>query len=142
MGEYRLIDSDSHINEPPGLWLERVPDRFRDQVPRIERLEQGDAWVMEGVKDPINFGLNAAATVRRADRKPWVRFEDIPAGGHDPSARLEEMDVDMDLVPEDDPVWEAAIETGLPLHVHVKLVDEYPQDIYAPGRITQGRSEG
>jgi len=40
MGEYRLIDSDSHINEPPGLWIERVPERFRDQVPRIERLEQ------------------------------------------------------------------------------------------------------
>ena len=226
---YRLIDADSHVNEPPDLWVSRVPAAHRDLVPRMERFEQGDAWVMEGVKDPINFGLNAGATFRRADRKPWVRFEDIPRGGHEPSARLDELDIDMvdaavlyptprlshlaiatkdpelhlsmirayndwiaeysgyepsrlggiaiipnrgidqavaeirrvstqpgiaglllgnyphgdpDLSPEDDPVWHAVVESGLPVHIHVKLVDEMPEDIYAPGKITQGRAAG
>lgn len=225
----RLIDADTHINEPPGLWIDRVPSQYRDQVPRMERFEEGDAWVMEGVKDPINFGLNAAATLPKPDRRPWVRFDDIPRGGWDPAVRLEEMDVDQvdaavlyptprlshlmiatqdpdlhlamvrayndwlatyaahdpsrlggialipnrgieqavaeirrvagmpgiaglligcyphgdkDLDPEDDVVWATAIEVGLPLHVHVKLVDEHPKDIYAAGKMAMGRAEG
>jgi hypothetical protein len=91
---YRLIDADAHINEPPDLWTSRVPGAFRDRSPRIEHFEMGDAWVMEGVKDPINFGLNAAAGLPVADRRPWVRFEEIRAGGYDPKARLEENHVD------------------------------------------------
>jgi predicted TIM-barrel fold metal-dependent hydrolase len=92
---YRLIDADTHVNEPPDLWTSRVPSEFRDRVPRIEHLEKGDAWVMEGVADPINFGLNAAAGVPVAERRPWVRFDEIRAGGYDPKARLMEMDVDL-----------------------------------------------
>lgn len=226
---YRLIDADSHVNEPPGLWVDRVPAQHRDRVPRMERFEQGDAWVLEGVADPINFGLNAGATFARAERRPWVRFEELPPGGYEPAARLAELDLDMvdaavlyptprlshlaiatqdpelhlvmvrayndwiaeyagheptrlggvaivpnrgveqavaeirrvasmpgiagllignyphgdpDLSPDDDPVWEAAVESGLKPHIHVKLVNEMPTDIYAPGKITQGRAAG
>ena len=60
---YRLIDADTHVNEPPDLWTTRVPAQYRDRAPRIERFEQGDAWVLEGVADPINFGLNATLGV-------------------------------------------------------------------------------
>lgn len=91
---YRLIDSDTHINEPPDLWTSRVPAKFKDAVPRQQSFEKGDAWVMEGAPDPINFGLNAAAGLPFEERKPWVRWEDLRPGGHDPKARLEEMDVD------------------------------------------------
>jgi uncharacterized protein len=92
---HRLIDADSHINEPPGVWVDRVPAKYRELVPRMEHFEQGDAWVMEGVKDPINFGLNAGATFSRAERRPWVRFDELPRGGYEPAARLEELDTDM-----------------------------------------------
>ncbi len=27
---YRLVDSDSHINEPPDLWTSRLPAKFKD----------------------------------------------------------------------------------------------------------------
>jgi uncharacterized protein len=91
----RLVDADSHINEPPDLWTSRVAAKHRDRVPRIEHLDQGDAWVMEGVADPINFGLNAAAGLPAAERRPWVRFDEIRPGGWDPKARLGEMDVDL-----------------------------------------------
>jgi predicted TIM-barrel fold metal-dependent hydrolase len=226
---YRLVDADTHVNEPPDLWTSRVAERHRDRVPRLQRFEEGDAWVGEGVKDPINFGLNAAATLSRFDRKPWVRFEDIPRGGYDPAVRLEEMDADLvdaavfyptprlshmvianqdpelhlamvqayndwlidycshdptrlgaivllpnrgveqavaeierlagrtgvagallgcyphgdtDIAVEDDAVWHALAEARLPLHVHVGLVNEPPQDIYAPGRVTAGHAAG
>jgi predicted TIM-barrel fold metal-dependent hydrolase len=91
---YRLISADSHVNEPPDLWTSRVPARYRERAPRIERFDQGDAWVLEGVTDPINFGMNACAGLEPETMKPWVRFEDIRRGGYDPGARLAELDRD------------------------------------------------
>jgi len=222
---YRLIDADTHINEPPGLWTERVPAKFKDRAPHMKRFEQGDAWVLEGVKDPINFGSNASAGIPLPDRSAWVRWEDIRPGGYDPKARLLEMDADLvdaaviyptprishlvianpdpefhlamvqayndwlseycehdpsrlggimlvpnrgvadavreiqrvadrpgivgaligcyphgdlNLSEEDDPVWQEIAGRGMPLHIHVALVNEYPRDIYAPGAITEG----
>jgi predicted TIM-barrel fold metal-dependent hydrolase len=222
---YRLIDADTHINEPPDLWTKRVPAKFKDRAPHMQHFEQGDAWVLEGVKDPINFGSNASAGIPLADRSAWVRWEDIRAGGYDPKARLLEMDADLvdaaviyptprishlvianpdpefhlamvqayndwlseycehdpsrlggimlvpnrgvadavreiqrvadrpgivgcligcyphgdlNLAEEDDPVWQEIAGRGLPLHIHVALVNEYPRDIYASGAITEG----
>ena len=67
---YRLISGDSHVNEPGDLWTERVPKEFRDRAPRIDRFEEGDAWVLEGVRDPINFGMNACAGLEPAEIVP------------------------------------------------------------------------
>jgi len=91
---YRLISADGHVNEPPDLWTARVPAAYRDRAPRIERFEQGDAWVIEGVADPITFGMNACAGLAPAQMKGWARYEDLRPGGHDPAARLDEMDQD------------------------------------------------
>jgi predicted TIM-barrel fold metal-dependent hydrolase len=91
---YLLVDADSHVNEPPDLWTTRVSSAYRDRAPRIESLEEGDAWILEGVADPINFGLNATAGMDPDRMKAWVRFEDIRRGGYDPAARLAEMDRD------------------------------------------------
>lgn len=91
---YGLISADSHVNEPPDLWTARVPRALRDRAPRIERFEEGDAWVIEGVRDPINFGMNACAGLDPEEMQGWVRFEDLRRGGYDPAARLEEMDLD------------------------------------------------
>ncbi len=91
---YHLISGDSHVNEPGDLWTARVPAHLRDRAPRIERFEQGDAWVIEGVRDPINFGMNACAGLPPEKMRGWSRFEDMRHGGYDPAARIEEMDVD------------------------------------------------
>jgi predicted TIM-barrel fold metal-dependent hydrolase len=226
---YRLIDADTHVNEPPNLWLDRVPAKFRDRVPKIQRFEEGDAWIGEGVKEPINFGFNAAATLPRAQRRPWVKFEDIPTGGYDPAARIKELDGDLidaavfyptprlshiviankdadlhlamvrayndwlieycsydtkrlgaifllpnrgvdqaiqeidrvadmggvagalmgcyphgdtDIDEVDDPVFRHLADREIPLHVHVGLVNEFPSDVYAPGRVSAGRAAG
>src|SRR5579859_5814041 len=92
--EYRLISADTHVNEPPDLWTSRVPAKFKDRVPRIERFDEGDAWVIEGVTDPINFGMNACAGLNPEDQKGWMRFDEMRRGGWDPAARIEEMDRD------------------------------------------------
>jgi predicted TIM-barrel fold metal-dependent hydrolase len=92
---YRIVDADTHVNEPPDLWISRVPAAYRDRAPRMDHFEKGDAWVVEGASEPINFGNNASAGVPLADRSPWVHWEDIRPGGYDPKARLQEMDVDL-----------------------------------------------
>ena len=55
---------------------------------------EGDAWIIEGVKDPINFGWNNCAGLAPEEMKGWMKFEDIRPGGYDPKARIEEMDRD------------------------------------------------
>lgn len=91
---YRLISADSHVNEPPDLWATRVPAALRERAPRVERFEEGDAWVLEGVADPITFGMNACAGLAPEEQRGWVRFEELRAGGYDPAARLDELDRD------------------------------------------------
>jgi uncharacterized protein len=91
---YRLISGDSHVNEPPDLWTSRVPARHRDRAPHMERLEQGDAWILDGVPEPISFGMNAVAGKAPEEIRRWVRFEDIAHGGWDPAVRVQELDAD------------------------------------------------
>jgi predicted TIM-barrel fold metal-dependent hydrolase len=49
---------------------------------------------------------------------------------------------DTDIADDDDPVWRAVADAGLAAHIHVGLVNEYPTDIYATGRITVGHAAG
>jgi uncharacterized protein len=91
---YRLISADSHVNEPGDLWTARIPKQYADRAPRIESFEQGDAWVLDGVADPINFGMNACAGLPPEQMTGWKRFDEIRRGGYDPAARLDEMDQD------------------------------------------------
>src|SRR5260370_31840485 len=35
MTQYRLISADSHVNEPPHLWVTRVDKKYRERAPRL-----------------------------------------------------------------------------------------------------------
>ena len=94
MREYRLISADGHISEPPNLWTDRLAKKFQDRAPRMERFEQGDAWVMEGSPNPINFGYNTCAGTPSEDIRPWVRWEDIHPRNYEPKARIAAQDED------------------------------------------------
>lgn len=91
---YHLISADSHVNEPGDLWTSRVSAKFRDRVPRMERFEEGDAWVVDGMDQPMPFGLNCGAGMKPEMRKAWMFWDDVRPGGYDPKARIEEMDLD------------------------------------------------
>ena len=90
---YRLISADGHFNEPGDLWTSRVPAKYAGHVPRIEQLEDGDAWIMEGA-EPRPFGWGACAGKAPTEMWEWARFEDINPGSYDPKARILEMDAD------------------------------------------------
>ena len=91
---YRLISADSHLTEPGDLWTSRVPKRMRERVPRIERLEHGDAWIMEGVPEPVAFGFTVCAGNKPEDLRDWMFVEEMRAGGWDPAVRIKEQDAD------------------------------------------------
>ncbi|HUP71827.1 MAG TPA: amidohydrolase family protein [Acidimicrobiales bacterium] len=90
---HHLISADSHINEPADLWTSRVAAKWRDRVPRVERFEQGDAWVIEGMPGPMPIGLNACAGQDPRLRQNWVRFDEIRSGGWDPAVRVKEIEI-------------------------------------------------
>lgn len=89
-----VISADSHVNEPPDLWTTRLPAAFRDRGPRIERFDAGDAWVIEGALDPINFGSNCCAGQPPEERRAWITWDEVRKGGYEPAARLLEQDAD------------------------------------------------
>src|SRR3954464_9306557 len=91
---YRLISGDSHINEPPNLWVDRVPAKFKERAPRMEHFDEGDAWIMEGAEAPINFGANSNAGLPPEERPQWLPWERVRPGGYDPKARIGEQDQD------------------------------------------------
>lgn len=105
------FSSDSHVNEPPELFATRVPRALRERAPHVIDTDNGgQAWVIEGVKDPMPLGLTAVnfRAQKRFDRSNYkekfleyrdgvrrgVRFDDILAGSFDPAARLAEQDED------------------------------------------------
>jgi predicted TIM-barrel fold metal-dependent hydrolase len=90
----RLISADAHVNEAPDLWSTRLPAAYRSRAPRIEHFEQGDAWILEGVADPINFGMNACAGLPPEEHRAWIRWASVRKGGWDPAERCKEMDRD------------------------------------------------
>ena len=94
MSAYTVISADSHINEPADLWTSRVLAKHRDRAPRVESFEQGDAWVIEGALDPINFGGNCSAGLPLEERSAWIRADEVRPGGYLPGPRIQDQDQD------------------------------------------------
>ena len=87
-----LISGDSHVVEPPDLWTARVPARWRDRAPRQVRLEEGDAWQVEGVEQPFPYGLTQCGGLPPEHYRLWIRWEEVRPEAVDASARLASMD--------------------------------------------------
>lgn len=94
MRDYKLVSADGHIIEPPNLWLDRLPGKFKDRAPHQVSLEQGDAWILEGALDPISFGAVTSGGRPPEEVSPWRRWEEVRPAGFDPAARLRDQDTD------------------------------------------------
>ena len=56
-----LVSVDDHVVEPPDMFTGHIPDRYRDEAPKVITKDDGtDAWVFEG-QEATNVGLNAVA---------------------------------------------------------------------------------
>ena len=95
--DIKLISVDDHVVEPPTLWTERLPSRYKEIGPRVEELPNGrQAWVYEDIVAPPEIGM--VRTIAGVDRETLpnnhVRFDEMRPGCFDPKERLVDMDTD------------------------------------------------
>ena len=96
---YRIISSDGHTIEPPGMWEKHLPSRFHDRMPKLVKdPDGGDAWeVVPGQPVmPIGLVTNRGEWGRRYEDNSWfgTSYENMRQGAFDGAARLEEQDLD------------------------------------------------
>ena len=88
-----LVSVDDHVVEPPDMFDEHLPDRYKDVAPRVVRTEAGDdVWLYEGQELP-NIGLNAVAGKPPAEYgiEP-TSFAEMRKGCWDLDQRIADMD--------------------------------------------------
>jgi predicted TIM-barrel fold metal-dependent hydrolase len=87
-----LISVDDHVVEPPDMFDGHIPDRYKDDAPKVVTKDDGtDAWVFEG-QEATNVGLNAVAG-RPPDEygvEP-TRFSEMRPGCWDVRERIRDM---------------------------------------------------
>ena len=56
-----IVSVDDHVIEPPNVWLDRLPSKYKDVAPRIIKESDGqEYWVYED-KKMVTGGLGAVA---------------------------------------------------------------------------------
>jgi predicted TIM-barrel fold metal-dependent hydrolase len=106
----KIISVDDHVVEPPDLWTSRLPQKYADRWPRVERDrasfhmsggkfsfekgaadgEWGDWWLYDDLVYPFPR-LSAAVGFADLDNSP-VTFDEIRPGCWKQKERLEDMD--------------------------------------------------
>ena len=92
--EYKIIDCDQHVIEPPNLWEKYLPQKFQDQAPKLVQDEEGgDAWQLGPHVEALGL---VAAMNQTPETLKWtgIRYADMHPGITDPKGRLELMDQD------------------------------------------------
>ncbi|MDX2277887.1 MAG: amidohydrolase family protein [Hyphomonadaceae bacterium] len=87
-----LISCDDHIMEPPNLWLDRLPAKYKDRAPRVIQVKGNDFWEYEGAKRPM-LGLLTAMGRPKEDWTPEpTTYVSMRPGCYDVKARIADMD--------------------------------------------------
>jgi predicted TIM-barrel fold metal-dependent hydrolase len=87
-----LISVDDHVIEPPNVWQDRLPSKFKAIGPRLLTDDKGEAWFYEEKRIPT-LGLSAAAGRKKEEFSPLpLSYSDMRPGCYDSVARLADMD--------------------------------------------------
>lgn len=111
----RIVSVDDHVIEPPGVWQDRLPARYRDVGPRIVRApvkeisfvggkftaiagqpgdpgEPVDWWLYEDLQRPLVTVDAASGHDRDELTMHGVTYDWMRPGAYDQKHRLEDMD--------------------------------------------------
>ena len=96
MADYRVISADNHVVEPSDLWTSGGESKFKDRMPHVERLEDSDWWICEGVKlAGVAVGNQAGVRFEEPETLSMLgSLEDMTPGGYIPEAHVKDMDTD------------------------------------------------
>jgi predicted TIM-barrel fold metal-dependent hydrolase len=89
-----LVSVDDHVVEPPNMFDNHVPEKWRDHAPKsVKKAEGHEVWVFEGNEIP-NIGLNAVAGRPPEDYDMNVTsYSQIRRGTYDIHERIRDMNV-------------------------------------------------
>lgn len=81
MFKFPIYSADSHIIEPPQLWVERIEPEFKDRAPRVVNLEDTDLWVVEndicmavvGIQNQAGLRFESPESITKSGR-----YDEIP----------------------------------------------------------------
>jgi predicted TIM-barrel fold metal-dependent hydrolase len=92
----RVLSSDSHVVEPPNLWIERMDRRFGDRIPHLVVGRDYDQWLVDLTGTGTLGGVSGAGL--RFEQPESVRlegkFSEVPKGGYDPDQHVNDMDLE------------------------------------------------
>jgi len=72
---YNAISSDSHVDEPERMFVDRLPARFKARTPHVIELENGgQAFRVEEVDVPIPFGAAAARPITSEEQREYLSY--------------------------------------------------------------------
>ncbi len=74
LDQVKVVDADTHMTERHDLWTSRAPAKYKDRVPRVERIDGATQWVVE--RDVI-LGRAGAGGVVDVDGKKGRSFEGL-----------------------------------------------------------------
>lgn len=109
----KIVSVDDHVIEPPQVWQERLPSKYLDVAPRVERKKvknlqfngttytfdlaedgvEADFWVYEDLLIPHRRIIAAAGFSADERTLTPIRYDDMRPGCYEQKARLEDMDV-------------------------------------------------
>jgi predicted TIM-barrel fold metal-dependent hydrolase len=88
-----MISVDDHVIEPSTLWASRLPSKYQDIGPRVQRIEGLDTWLYEDKRIGLS-GVTATAGIPKEQWTPGaVNYEDIHPACYDPNERVKAMDM-------------------------------------------------
>ncbi|MBV9508862.1 MAG: amidohydrolase [Caulobacteraceae bacterium] len=94
MEDMVIVSVDDHIVEPPNMFDQHIPLKYKDRAPSCKKTPTGEfSWEFEG-QFTVNFALNAVAGRPKEELgfEP-NSYEHIRKGCYDPTARLDDMNV-------------------------------------------------
>lgn len=92
MNDMILVSVDDHVCEPPDMWKNALPEKWKSRAPQlVTRSDGSDVWVFEGQQIP-NIGLNAVAgrPPEEYGMEPTA-LDQLRRGCFDVDARIEDM---------------------------------------------------
>jgi predicted TIM-barrel fold metal-dependent hydrolase len=90
---HRVISVDDHVIEPSDVFAGRVPARFADAVPCLERVDGIDYWIFGDQRNPV-LGSDAIQSWQPGRGYPGpVCLDDLRPGCWNPDERVRDMDI-------------------------------------------------
>jgi predicted TIM-barrel fold metal-dependent hydrolase len=95
-----VISADSHVVEPPDLWVTRMDQKYRDSAPSVTETDKGFAFggggsALIGVAGVYSAGRNGQDLKDFYDRvRDAQLYEGARPSGWDPSERMADQDID------------------------------------------------